>query len=335
MTPVVILNHTQCSASELHSLPESYESDDYLFGTRKVDCASSNSPTSPIKPHNPHGNVRSLSTESGATFATALSHNSRMDWTVTSHNENTDPLSSDGDEDVLVVGLNASFNSKMSLVPEEKDSIIETKHENENDEFHASRVGVDHDYNVEMERKVPTSVQIHRSRIPICAMNSLLSTDSGRELRRVSFHEVKIRKYPMIVGDNPACQMGAPVTLDWGFEELPPLDLDDFEAMRSLTRRRKLHHLLLNYFQRRRILAGMGFTEEEIKHAEKDAGKFRRQRDVTRLFLPISKLQEIVQSLCRKTKRRMNKAERDTKEEFHETIRKLLQEDAKRILTSE
>jgi hypothetical protein len=179
---------------------------------------------------------------------------------------------------------------------------------------------------------VPTSVQIHRARAPRAASRCSRTSEGGAPRRQVSFHQVQIRRYPMVAGDNPSCQIGTPVTLDWGFEELPALDLDDFELTRTLTRRRKMHHLILNYFQRRRILSGMGFSDEDIDRTEKEINRERLKRSLTRMLLPISKIEEIIQSLCRKVKRRMSKDIRTAKQELDSSIESLRKKDAEGYL---
>ena len=282
------------------------------------------------KPPNPHVSGHSASDESSATCSTSLSHSSsRMDWTITSHNENSDQTS-DGDDD-CTDGLTSGAPTNMKLVPEETTGpVVITKQQSVEFEVQPKV----HDFEErepENKRPVPTSVQIHRAISPSSPSSRIRRSEGGTLRRSVSFHQVQIRRYPMIAGDNPACQMGAPVTLDWGFEELPALDLDDFESTRSRTRRRKLHHLILNYFQRNRILAGMGYTEEEIKQTEKEANRERFKRDLTKLMMPISKIEEVIQSIRRKMKRKMNKAEQQGKDELDDSIRMLRQQDLKRL----
>lgn len=292
---------------------------------------SEHNKTSPAtdKPNNPSVQGRSTSTESSATCATSLSQSSRMDWAFTSHNENTD-RTSDGDEDGAEA-LTAAIAKKMNLLPEEPHGNHETNKRQSSVEF-KEEPAVPEVHQEELEEKpVPTSLQIHKAVPPPSPSTRLRQSTDGALTRSVSFHQVQIRRYPMVAGDNPACQMGAPVTLDWGFEELPALDLDDFESTRSQTRRRKLHHLILNYFQRNRILVGMGYSEEDIKQAEKEVRRERFRRDLTKFTLPISKFEEIFQSVRRKIKRRMNSEAKEEKNELDDSIRMLRSQDSKRM----
>ena len=80
----------------------------------------------------------------------------------------------------------------------------------------------------------------------------------GGPSREVSFDCIRIQKYPMVLGDNPACTIGAPVTLDWVHEEEEVYDIDVYEAERagqaSKRRTTQLRYLVLSYYRRRDIL---------------------------------------------------------------------------------
>ena len=84
--------------------------------------------------------------------------------------------------------------------------------------------------------------------------NTADSTRTGRtgNKKEVSFHAIQIRHYQMILGDNPACSIGAPVQLDWNFSHQEQHDLDIYEVERRP--RRKLRHLILSYYRRKDIL---------------------------------------------------------------------------------
>jgi hypothetical protein len=123
--------------------------------------------------------------------------------------------------------------------------------------------------------------------------------------RQVVFAHVQIRSYYMTIGDNPACRVGAPVSLDWQYEELPVLTLDHFESARAITRKSSLRNLILDYYQRKEMLLDSGYSQDELKQAEKAAAKIQRQRSRTQVLLPISKIEELAQSARRKVKRRL------------------------------
>ena len=132
--------------------------------------------------------------------------------------------------------------------------------------------------------------------------NTADSTRTGRMSKKeVSFHSIQIRHYRMILGDNPACSIGAPVQLDWNHESEEKHDLDIYEVERRP--RRKLRHLVLSYYRRKDILLQAGFDEGEMRVVEKQIGKLKRQRKTTGFFLPMQKMEEIAQSAGRKVRR--------------------------------
>lgn len=127
------------------------------------------------------------------------------------------------------------------------------------------------------------------------------SSATGRKSREVSFQSIEIRHYQMTMGDNPACSIGAPVQLDWQWDDEEMHDVDIYEVERRP--RRKLRHLVLSYYRRKDILMSAGFDENQQKVVERQIGKLKRQRKATGFFLPIQKMEEVVQSAGRKVRR--------------------------------
>lgn len=124
--------------------------------------------------------------------------------------------------------------------------------------------------------------------------------------RQVSFLNVEIRCYDQCVGDNPAVSYGTPISLDWNFEEMAPLELDVYESAR-VGNRRNPRQMMMNYYNRRHVLTlSCGVTEDELLKAEKAANKIRSQRALTRALLPASKVEDFFSSGLRKTKRALN-----------------------------
>lgn len=106
---------------------------------------------------------------------------------------------------------------------------------------------------------------------------------------------------------------GPPICLDWEYFQLPELDLDLYESHRG--KRRGMRQMMMNYYQRRNLLSWRyGITEEQLKQAERDANKIKRSRSFTKALLPAQKLEEMVQSVSRKTKRMANKNKREVEE---------------------
>lgn len=138
---------------------------------------------------------------------------------------------------------------------------------------------------------------------------SLPTTRSEREVsqrKSVKFNKIEVRNYSQTLGDNPSCSYGPPISLDWKYEEGGTLELEDYEANRGP--RRKLRHMMLNYYHRKNILQyNVGCTDEEILEAQKLAEKIKSQRALTRALLPASKLEDVMQSAARKARRAFKK----------------------------
>jgi hypothetical protein len=118
----------------------------------------------------------------------------------------------------------------------------------------------------------------------------------------VRFHEVIIREYEMILGDHPNCSYGPPVMIDWVYDEYEGIDLDEYEMNRDP--RRSLRQMMMNYYHRRNLLMHCnGYTKEQLKHASNEVERIKRHRKVTEYFLPVRKLEEVVQSAGRKVRR--------------------------------
>jgi hypothetical protein len=131
---------------------------------------------------------------------------------------------------------------------------------------------------------------------------STTNNESGSfNTREVSFDSIRIRNYRMELGNHPNCQVGAPVTLSWDYEEQGTQDIDLYEFERKP--RRRMRHLILNYYRRNDILKLAGYSDKELKAAEKAVAQVQRQRQATVTFLPVRQLGELIGSTARKVTR--------------------------------
>ena len=138
-------------------------------------------------------------------------------------------------------------------------------------------------------KEEPTTT--HQEEEPIMRMRS-----------SVSFHEIHLRYYDQTLGDHPNTSFGPPIALDWHYEEAEPIHIDEYEEHRGS--RRTLRQLMINCYTRKNLLRWTyGHTEEELEKATKASNKASFQRGVTKYFLPIMKVEEVVQSAARKTRR--------------------------------
>ena len=137
---------------------------------------------------------------------------------------------------------------------------------------------------------------------------------------RVSFHNVEVREYPMIVGDNPGGKFGCPVTIDW--ESLPPpviVELDAYEYIRAPNRRHRQEQMRMNSTKRERMLQDLGFGLSDRQWGRKEANMVRKHRKQTNMFADhkfVDKTMETVEGMERRllsalTMGRYKKEERD------------------------
>jgi len=144
------------------------------------------------------------------------------------------------------------------------------------------------------------------SKQPSLTFSTDMSSSNDDESMRVRFSSVKIREYDMILGDNPSSQCGPPVTIDWDYNEISSLSLDQYEDNR--VPRRTYRQMFINGRYRAHILSySAGHTEDEILKSENDCKKIQKQRDNTRRMLPFSKVEEVTQSAGRKLRRLKSK----------------------------
>ena len=93
----------------------------------------------------------------------------------------------------------------------------------------------------------------------------------------VSWGPIHVREYERIVGDHPDVKVGVPLSIGWAFVQKPPQSIEKFEAdtirksnlrMTSITRKNILHNVF-------------GIPEEEIRQAEVENQKIKKQREQT------------------------------------------------------
>ena len=97
----------------------------------------------------------------------------------------------------------------------------------------------------------------------------------------VKFHNVEIRKYSIIVGDNPSCSCGPPISLGWNYDkERRELPLDVYEKNRD-GQRRSIHHMKIPANERIHILRERDVSSSEIIRAQAECEVIQKQRSQT------------------------------------------------------
>lgn len=136
--------------------------------------------------------------------------------------------------------------------------------------------------------------------------------------RRVCWGSVLVRDYPMILGDNPCCSGGPPLTLDWEYQEHTPLAIDEYEICHP--HHRTVREMGRNRYQRKNLLTLAGFDDVDIKRAEKEIGRVRLHRSITRsvaVRYPLFKAQDAVESAGRKFRRLLKEDHWKSQKQFY------------------
>ena len=123
--------------------------------------------------------------------------------------------------------------------------------------------------------------------------------DSGKSSLSVSFHNVRIREYPMTVGDNPAVSSGVAVTMDWDPLEQGSqvVELDEYEDSRP--DRRAMAQMRIPPNERREILRRSGHSMKEMQRGIKASNIARRQRAKTLGTLHMQPFEEMREKTSR------------------------------------
>ena len=118
------------------------------------------------------------------------------------------------------------------------------------------------------------------------------ASSSSSSSSTISFGEVSVREYPIIMGVNPSCRFGAPVCLDWQYEELSPVSVDEFEASKTdgvprvgsgqRRKRSKPKQFYLSYCKRKDVLLGSaGYDQHDLDETERAVQKDRLKRNIS------------------------------------------------------
>jgi hypothetical protein len=131
----------------------------------------------------------------------------------------------------------------------------------------------------------------------------------------VSFSTVEIRWYPSQLSEDSICSAGAPLGLAWDpiDETCHDLDLYECSAAGISSRRRVLpgyiasscpEGLILSSYQRRDILCRGGYTPDQIRQAEREVARLRRQRRETVRMMPLHRVEEVARTAAQMARKR-------------------------------
>mmetsp|Transcript_17565 Transcript_17565/g.24764 ORF Transcript_17565/g.24764 Transcript_17565/m.24764 type:complete len:290 (+) Transcript_17565:145-1014(+) len=155
--------------------------------------------------------------------------------------------------------------------------------------------------------------QIRKSRKSLNLSSDTISNDSKSIVKRntsisntsncskseisVSFESVEFREYPIILGDNPAVSTGAPLTIDWDYQQVDKVQIDEYESKRPA--RRSYVQMAIPKRHREELLVENGCTRREILKRVKEVNLSRLNRRRTVEMLHQTQVQVRVEKMKR------------------------------------
>lgn len=99
--------------------------------------------------------------------------------------------------------------------------------------------------------------------------------ETNRHKKAVTFGEVTVREYEIIIGDHPNCRTGFPLSLGWNYINHCDVSVDHFEECRCDQRRSKAD--LYKTPNDRRTMLQDGYSTTELQQAERRLARYRAQ----------------------------------------------------------
>mmetsp|Transcript_54631 Transcript_54631/g.132668 ORF Transcript_54631/g.132668 Transcript_54631/m.132668 type:complete len:196 (-) Transcript_54631:1612-2199(-) len=133
-----------------------------------------------------------------------------------------------------------------------------------------------------------------------------------KETKRINFGNLRIQKYPIILGDNPSVSYGPPISIDFQWFQDVEQDIEEYESQRP---RRKVtyynqrrHHgpkwilLMISQVRREEMLERAGYSKEELRTTEREVARVKRRQWISKkwYFHPVRAVFEIPGNLRRR-----------------------------------
>jgi hypothetical protein len=160
---------------------------------------------------------------------------------------------------------------------------------------HVFRMLKNNDRAESMPTRLPRKSSLKR--FPSMLSSSTHGSGSTTSLKRtVSFGKLETREFNIALSDHPSCSYGPPISLGWDFRDKEAVTLETYEEKRSP--RRSMHQMVLSYNVRRYLLLKRaGYSSEDLQDAMNEVDRVKRNRLVTDLLLPASKIDETVENV--------------------------------------
>ena len=124
--------------------------------------------------------------------------------------------------------------------------------------------------------------------------------------RSVSFADVNIREYERILGDNPSCTSGPPISLGWRYSPEPiKLSVDDFEEGKGDIPRSSSEFLVPKAVRERMLKEHADINRRDIAGAVRAVQKQKSQRRKTVVNLGMQGTEEKVEIVRRSLQKLM------------------------------
>lgn len=150
-----------------------------------------------------------------------------------------------------------------------------------------------------------------------CSTNTVLS--------RVRFDRVSIREHAVVIGDNPSCSGGAPVSLGWEYApDHKEFSIDDYEQVRRGSRRLHCEMKMPVSVRHGMLMDDWHVSMNAILTASRETGAVREERMKTaRKALRQQRNKERLQSTCNSLKGIFKRTNKSSNMKPHDVIREL------------
>lgn len=101
------------------------------------------------------------------------------------------------------------------------------------------------------------------------SMRNLFKSVKKVMRKKVTFDAIEIREHDMVLGDNPSCSRGPPVSMKWEHKAEFRMSLDEFEVGRE-GQRRNHQQLVLPRMDREKMLRENGVSRGEMDEVVKE-----------------------------------------------------------------
>lgn len=128
----------------------------------------------------------------------------------------------------------------------------------------------------------------------------------NHEMKEVCFASVQVREYPVVLGDNPSCTSGPPITLAWDHDAdaIISCTIDEWEnERRDYRRSRQEIHVPASV--RREWLLDAGYSASQLQESVET---LQKERQLRRSSFDKSSLQDKADIVAERMKRKLERA---------------------------